>query len=307
MIADDYEAAPACRSCLLSAYPVPLPSAIWRACVRRSAVRAPAPRGAAHSVERSRVSMGSHADARRRGRPTRPRRSTPSSTSFASSIGSKSLLSVWKDGSDVVRMNKNAGIAPVPVSQDTLDVLAKPREASELHPRQVRHHLRRAERHLAVRSRPGQRRARSAADRSAADPHRLSRGADRHARRARRSSHRPGMRVHLGGIGKGYAIDRAIAHAQGARLHGLPDPVRRRSLRGRHQRRPAVEARHRRSARRARSVRHAADQRRHVQHLRRLRALLHEGRQALSPPDRSGFRRAGERLPQRDDRRRTAR
>ena len=44
----------------------------------------------------------------------------------------ESLLSVWKDGSDVVRMNKNAGVAPVPVSQDTIDVLgdARTRPAS---------------------------------------------------------------------------------------------------------------------------------------------------------------------------------
>ena len=35
----------------------------------------------------------------------------------------ESLLSVWKDGSDVVRLNKAAGIAPVKVSRDTIEVL----------------------------------------------------------------------------------------------------------------------------------------------------------------------------------------
>ena len=41
--------------------------------------------------------------------------------------------------------------------------------------------------------------------------HRLSRGAGRRARRSTAFIARPNMRVHLGGIGKGYAIDRAIA------------------------------------------------------------------------------------------------
>ena len=44
----------------------------------------------------------------------------------------ESLLSVWKDESDVVRMNKNAGISPVKVSRETLEVLAIARQASEL-------------------------------------------------------------------------------------------------------------------------------------------------------------------------------
>ncbi|HTH23564.1 MAG TPA: FAD:protein FMN transferase, partial [Vicinamibacterales bacterium] len=35
----------------------------------------------------------------------------------------ESLLSVWKDGSDVVRLNQAAGIAPVKVSRDTIEVL----------------------------------------------------------------------------------------------------------------------------------------------------------------------------------------
>ena len=70
---------------------------------------------------------------------------------------------------------------------------------------------------------------------------------------------RPGMRVHLGGIGKGYAIDRAVALLKQRGFTRLHDPVGRRSVRGRHQRRPAVEAGHRRSARRARTVRDAGD------------------------------------------------
>ena len=43
----------------------------------------------------------------------------------------ESLLSIWKDGSDVVRLNAAAGRAPVPVSRDTIEVLTAARMASE--------------------------------------------------------------------------------------------------------------------------------------------------------------------------------
>lgn len=41
------------------------------------------------------------------------------------------LLSVWKDGSDVVRLNAAAGTRPVDVSPETLDVLSIARQVSE--------------------------------------------------------------------------------------------------------------------------------------------------------------------------------
>jgi thiamine biosynthesis lipoprotein len=41
------------------------------------------------------------------------------------------LLSVWKEGSDVVRLNAQAGVQPVPVSGDTLEVLRIAREVSD--------------------------------------------------------------------------------------------------------------------------------------------------------------------------------
>ncbi|HET9704165.1 MAG TPA: FAD:protein FMN transferase, partial [Vicinamibacterales bacterium] len=41
------------------------------------------------------------------------------------------LLSVWKDGSDIVRLNRAAGVQPVAVARETLEVLDAAREASE--------------------------------------------------------------------------------------------------------------------------------------------------------------------------------
>ena len=39
-------------------------------------------------------------------------------------------MSVWKDGSDVVRLNTNAGVGPVHVSPETLEVLEIAHDAS---------------------------------------------------------------------------------------------------------------------------------------------------------------------------------
>lgn len=120
------------------------------------------------------------------------------------------LLSVWKDGSDVVRLNRAAGVQPVAMARETLEVLEAAREASEWtggkfditfgaladiwkfdHDQDHR-----------------------VPDRAAIDA-RLPL-VDYSAVQVDRAAgtafiaHR-GMRVHLGGIGKGYAIDRAIA------------------------------------------------------------------------------------------------
>ncbi len=120
------------------------------------------------------------------------------------------LLSVWKPGSDVLRLNADAGRAPVKVSPETLEVLRTARQVSEWtggkfdvtfgalsglwkfdhdQDNQI--------------PRPTDMRARLPdVDFTAVeldDAHRnvyLS---------------RPGIRVHLGGIGKGYAVDRAAA------------------------------------------------------------------------------------------------
>ena len=128
------------------------------------------------------------------------------------------LLSVWREGSDVQRLNQAAGIAPVTVDADTLQVLAAAIETGDLthgkfdvtfaalsdlwkfdhdqdntlpSPEAIRERL------------------------PLVDYRSLSIDA------ARRTAFiaRRGMRVHLGGIGKGYAVDRAAAILKRRGLH----------------------------------------------------------------------------------------
>ena len=121
------------------------------------------------------------------------------------------LLSVWKPGSDVVRINAASGGAPVRVSADTLAVIRAAQQASVItdgkfditfgalsdawkfdHDQDNRIPSRRRNRHA-----------------------RLPR-VDYQAVRVDEAARtitiaRAGVRIHLGGIGKGYAVDRAIA------------------------------------------------------------------------------------------------
>ena len=122
----------------------------------------------------------------------------------------ESLLSVWRDGSDVVRMNKAAGGAPVRVSPETLDVLAAAREASEW----TNGKFDITFGALAEVWKFDHDQDNTIPDRRAIEA-RLPLVdytavlIDRAAGTAFIS--KPGARVHLGGIGKGYAVDRAIA------------------------------------------------------------------------------------------------
>ena len=131
----------------------------------------------------------------------------------------EALLSVWKDGSDVVRMNKNAGVSPVPVSQDTIAVLREAAEASAL----TRGKFDITFGALADIWRFDHDQDDVVPDRQLIEA-RLTRidyravQVDGTAKTAFIT--RPGIRVHLGGIGKGYAIDRAIALFK---ERGLPD------------------------------------------------------------------------------------
>ena len=126
------------------------------------------------------------------------------------------LLSVWKDGSDVVRLNRAAGAQPVAVARETLEVLDAAREASEWTGGKFDITFGA----LADIWKFDHDQDNSVPDRSAIES-RLPL-VDYSAVRVDRAAgtaviaHR-GMRVHLGGIGKGYAIDRAIAmlRAQG--------------------------------------------------------------------------------------------
>ena len=66
------------------------------------------------------------------------------------------LLSVWKPGSDVLRINAAAGQAPVAVSRETIEVVQRRSDDQRADGGEVRHHVRRARRRLEVRSRSGQ-------------------------------------------------------------------------------------------------------------------------------------------------------
>lgn len=120
------------------------------------------------------------------------------------------LLSVWKDGSDVVRLNAQAGVQPVPVGTDTLEVLRIAREVSDWtdgafdvtfgafsdvwkfdHDQDGRVPT------------DGEIRARL--------PLVNYRALIVDAAAGTAFLERKGMKVHLGGIGKGYAVDRAVA------------------------------------------------------------------------------------------------
>lgn len=128
------------------------------------------------------------------------------------------LLSVWKPGSDVLRINAAAGRAPVPVSAETREVLQRAREMSEWtsgkfdvtfgaladiwkfdHDQDNRIPT------------P----AEIAARRPLVDYRTVV--VDEAAGTALIA--RAGARIHLGGIGKGYAVDRAVAILHGNGLH----------------------------------------------------------------------------------------
>jgi thiamine biosynthesis lipoprotein len=122
----------------------------------------------------------------------------------------EALLSNWKNDSDVTRLNHNAGITPVAVSPDTISVLRIAREVSEL-----------TRGKFDVTFGALSDIWRFDHDRDAVVPER-----DLIEARLKRIDYRavevdsvastafitrPGMRVHLGGIGKGYAVDRGAA------------------------------------------------------------------------------------------------
>lgn len=127
------------------------------------------------------------------------------------------LLSVWREGSDVRRINAAAGQQPVPVHEDTRRVLAAARRLSEAtdgtfditfgaladvwkfdHDRDGRVPT-----------------ADEIAARLPLVDYRRVRVDDGPGTAV---VDRPGMRVHLGGIGKGFAVDRAVAMLRAAGL-----------------------------------------------------------------------------------------
>lgn len=120
------------------------------------------------------------------------------------------LLSVWKDASDVRRINAAAGQAPVKVSGETVEVLSIAHDVSV----QTKGKFDITFGALADIWKFDQDQDNSVPDRAAIE-RRLPLVdfdqvvVDRAAGTA--FIRKPGMRIHLGGIGKGYAVDRGVA------------------------------------------------------------------------------------------------
>ncbi len=122
----------------------------------------------------------------------------------------ESLLSVWKPGSDVLRLNAAAGRQPVAVSHETLEVLAAARLGSE----RTNGKFDITFGALADIWKFDHDQDNTVPDRAAIEARLpLVDFSAVQVDAARRSAFitRPGVRVHLGGIGKGYAIDAAVA------------------------------------------------------------------------------------------------
>lgn len=163
----------------------------------------------AHLVERSRASMGAEAHLTA-WTDDDTRAVAAFDEVFAELERLESLMSIWRPGSDIVRLNAAAGREAVAVSGDTLEALRAARDVGDLtggafdvtfgalsdlwkfdHDQDDR-----------IPS-PGRVRERL----PLIDYRALT--LDAQARTA--SLARAGMRAHLGGIGKGYAVDRAVA------------------------------------------------------------------------------------------------
>jgi thiamine biosynthesis lipoprotein len=160
-------------------------------------------------IERSRVSMGSQLTLSA-WTTNEPAADVAFEHVFREFDRLEALLSVWKDGSDVVRLNKSAGIAPVHVSAETIEVLELAHDASV----QTNGKFDITFGALADIWKFDHDQDNSIPTREAIEK-RLPLVnyeevvTDRAAGTA--FIKKPGMRVHLGGIGKGYAVDRAVA------------------------------------------------------------------------------------------------
>jgi thiamine biosynthesis lipoprotein len=128
------------------------------------------------------------------------------------------MMSVWKEGSEIERLNRSAGVAPVPVSEEMIEILTEARQISEWTEGKfdvtfgALAGLWRFDQDQddTIPSRGEVQRWLPLIDYTA-----LTIDPARHTAFLQRK----GMRAHLGGIGKGYAVDRgaAILRARGFR------------------------------------------------------------------------------------------
>jgi thiamine biosynthesis lipoprotein len=164
-------------------------------------------------VERSRVSMGSevHLTA---WTSDEPAALAAFEAAFDEFDRLDALMSVWKEGSEIERLNHAAGEKPVPIGRDVLDVLSMARQTSEWTEGKfdvtfgVLSGLWKFDHDL-----DGIIPAR--ADVVARLPLIDYRQLEVDVANSTAFLKQKGMRVHLGGIGKGYAVDRAAAILRG--------------------------------------------------------------------------------------------
>jgi len=128
------------------------------------------------------------------------------------------LLSVWKEGSDVVRLNQAAARQPVRVSPETIELLIVARQVSEWTGGKFDVTFG-ALSGLWKFDQDQDDRIPARAAVAARLPDVDYTALDIDAARSTGFLRRPGMRAHLGGIGKGYAIDRAAAILRGRGFH----------------------------------------------------------------------------------------
>src|SRR5262245_54331620 len=132
----------------------------------------------------------------------------------------ESLMSVWREGSDLVRLNAAAGDHPVPVSREVIDVLTIARQVSEWTGGKF---------DVTFGALSDLWRFDHDQDNRIPDPEEVRRRLPLINYRAlviddRAGTaflERKGMRAHLGGIGKGYAIDRGVAMLRGRGLRNF--------------------------------------------------------------------------------------
>jgi thiamine biosynthesis lipoprotein len=176
----------------------------------------PAP-GEARLVERARASMGSEA---RLSAWTNDEVAAVSAfdAAFEEFDRLESLMSVWRDGSDLVRLNAGAGRAPVVVSEDVFEALREARDIGDLTGGAF---------DVTFGALAGvwkfdhdqDNRIPSASEIAALLPLVDYRGLELDATARSAYLRRPGMRAHLGGIGKGYAVDRAVEILRARGVH----------------------------------------------------------------------------------------
>jgi thiamine biosynthesis lipoprotein len=171
--------------------------------------RTPVPAHAAHLVERSHAAMGTEIaltawisdDSR-------------AESAFAAVFGEfdrlDAMMSVWIDGSDIVRLNAAAGDHPVRVSTETREVLGVARQVSEWTDGRFDITFAALSGLWKFDSQDKDDRIPDRAEIDKRLPFINYRDVEVDDRAGTAFLKRKGMRVNLGGIGKGYAVDRSV-------------------------------------------------------------------------------------------------